>query len=165
MIREVDIIVKFNSFTYLISEGIKNVFKNKKASMASLVTMICAMIISLIDLAFPQILNYLNDTLYIADHQTIIQSLFWLAVFLLIMYAIRALCKYYVSAQGHIMGAQMERDMRKDLFDKFEQLSFSYYDRNNTGEMMSKLVSDLFDICSYKPIKSPSIWSHINGAN
>ncbi len=111
--------------------------------------MICAMIISLIDLAFPQILNYLNDTLYIADHQTIIQSLFWLAIFLLIMYAIRALCKYYVSAQGHIMGAQMERDMRKDLFDKFEQLSFSYYDRNNTGEMMSKLVSDLFDICEF----------------
>lgn len=111
--------------------------------------MVCAMIISLIDLAFPQILNYLNDTLYIADHQTIIQSLFWLAIFLLIMYAIRALCKYYVSAQGHIMGAQMERDMRKDLFDKFEQLSFSYYDRNNTGEMMSKLVSDLFDICEF----------------
>lgn len=111
--------------------------------------MICAMIISLIDLAFPQILNYLNDTLYIADHQTIIQSLFWLAIFLLIMYAIRLLCKYYVSAQGHIMGAQMERDMRKDLFDKFEQLSFSYYDRNNTGEMMSKLVSDLFDICEF----------------
>lgn len=111
--------------------------------------MICAMIISLIDLAFPQILNYLNDTLYIADHQTIIQSLFWLAIFLLIMYAIRALCKYYVSAQGHIMGAQMEKDMRKDLFDKFEQLSFSYYDRNNTGEMMSKLVSDLFDICEF----------------
>ncbi|HJA53509.1 MAG TPA: ABC transporter ATP-binding protein/permease [Candidatus Massiliomicrobiota merdigallinarum] len=111
--------------------------------------MICAMIISLIDLAFPQILNFLNDTLYIADHQTIIQSLFWLAIFLLIMYAIRALCKYYVSAQGHIMGAQMERDMRKDLFDKFEQLSFSYYDRNNTGEMMSKLVSDLFDICEF----------------
>lgn len=111
--------------------------------------MICAMIISLIDLAFPQILNYLNDTLYIADHQTIIQNLFWLAIFLLIMYAIRALCKYYVSAQGHIMGAQMERDMRKDLFDKFEQLSFSYYDRNNTGEMMSKLVSDLFDICEF----------------
>ena len=111
--------------------------------------MICAMIISLIDLAFPQILNYLNDTLYIAVHQTIIQSLFWLAIFLLIMYAIRALCKYYVSAQGHIMGAQMERDMRKDLFDKFEQLSFSYYDRNNTGEMMSKLVSDLFDICEF----------------
>lgn len=111
--------------------------------------MVCAMIISLIDLTFPQILNYLNDTLYIADHQTIIQSLFWLAIFLLIMYAIRALCKYYVSAQGHIMGAQMERDMRKDLFDKFEQLSFSYYDRNNTGEMMSKLVSDLFDICEF----------------
>lgn len=111
--------------------------------------MICAMVISIIDLAFPQILNYLNDTLYISHYQEIIQNLLWLAVFLFIMYAIRALCKYYVSAQGHIMGAQMERDMRKDLFDKFEQLSFSYYDRNNTGEMMSKLVSDLFDICEF----------------
>lgn len=111
--------------------------------------MICAMIISLIDLAFPQILNYLNATLFVSDHQTIMRCLLWLAVFLLVMYAVRALCKYYVSAQGHIMGAQMERDMRKDLFDKFEQLSFSYYDKNNTGEMMSKLVSDLFDICEF----------------
>ena len=44
------------------------------------------------------------------------------------------------------MGAKMERDMRQELFDHYEQLSFSYYDRNNTGQMMSKLVSDLFDI-------------------
>ena len=44
------------------------------------------------------------------------------------------------------MGARMESDMRQDLFDHFQRLSFSYYDRNNTGEMMSKLVSDLFDI-------------------
>lgn len=111
--------------------------------------MICAMIISIVDLAFPQILNYLNKTLYLSSHQKIIQSLLWLAVGLLIMYIIRAACKYYVSAQGHIMGAQMERDMRKDLFDKYEQLSFSYYDKNNTGEMMSKLVSDLFEICEF----------------
>ena len=43
----------------------------------------------------------------------------------------------------------MESDMRQDLFDQFERLSFSYYDRNNTGEMMSKLVSDLFDISEF----------------
>ncbi|MCB7288151.1 ABC transporter transmembrane domain-containing protein, partial [[Clostridium] scindens] len=53
------------------------------------------------------------------------------------------------TAQGHIMGARMESDMRQDLFDQFERLSFSYYDRNNTGEMMSKLVSDLFDISEF----------------
>ncbi|MCB6288921.1 ABC transporter ATP-binding protein, partial [[Clostridium] scindens] len=46
-------------------------------------------------------------------------------------------------------GARMESDMRQDLFDQFERLSFSYYDRNNTGEMMSKLVSDLFDISEF----------------
>jgi ATP-binding cassette subfamily B protein len=44
------------------------------------------------------------------------------------------------------MGARMESNMRQDLFDHYQRLSFSYYDRNNTGEMMSKLVSDLFDI-------------------
>ena len=65
------------------------------------------------------------------------------------MYAVRAVCKYYVSAQGHIMGSHMERDMRQDLFDQYERLSFSYYDNNNTGEMMSKLVSDLFDIAEF----------------
>lgn len=108
--------------------------------------MLCALIISIVDLAFPQILNYLNNTFYVQPKEMIMDSLFILAIGLLIMYIVRALCRYYVTAQGHIMGAKMESDMRQDLFDQFERLSFSYYDQNNTGEMMSKLVSDLFDI-------------------
>lgn len=111
--------------------------------------MLCALIISVIDLAFPQILNYLNNTFYIQPKEMILNSLWILGVGLLFMYIIRALCRYYVTAQGHIMGAKMESDMRQDLFDQFERLSFSYYDRNNTGEMMSKLVSDLFDISEF----------------
>ena len=111
--------------------------------------MICAMGISVIDLAFPQILNYLNATLYLESAEQIKDAIVVLLVILLVMYTVRALCKYYVSAQGHIMGAMMERDMRKELFDQYERLSFSYYDRNNTGEMMSRLVSDLFDICEF----------------
>ena len=111
--------------------------------------MICAFGISIIDLAFPQILNYLNATLYLEDPQTIRRAILALAARLLVMYLVRAACKYYVSAQGHIMGARMERDMRKELFDQYERLSFSYYDKNNTGEMMSRLVSDLFDICEF----------------
>ena len=111
--------------------------------------MICAFGISIIDLAFPQILNYLNATLYLEDPQTIRRAILVLAAGLLVMYLVRAACKYYVSAQGHIMGARMERDMRKELFDQYERLSFSYYDKNNTGEMMSRLVSDLFDICEF----------------
>ena len=111
--------------------------------------MVCALVISVIDLAFPQILNYLSDTLYLSDRQQILNSLFLLAAGLVVMYAVRAVCKYYVSAQGHIMGSHMERDMRQDLFDQYERLSFSYYDNNNTGEMMSRLVSDLFDIAEF----------------
>ncbi len=113
------------------------------------IDMLCAMVISIIDLAFPQILNYLNATLYLDTKEAIYNSLLFLAIGLIAMYLIRALCKYYVSAQGHIMGSHMERDMRKDLFDKYEELSFSYYDKNNTGEMLSKMVSDLFDICEF----------------
>lgn len=111
--------------------------------------MMCALIISVIDLAFPQILNYLNTTLYLDTKEAILSSLAVLFVGLLIMYIIRAVCRFYVTGQGHIMGAKMESDMRQDLFDHYEKLSFSYYDQNNTGEMMSKLVSDLFDISEF----------------
>lgn len=111
--------------------------------------MLCALIISIIDLAFPQILNYLNATFYIQPKEMIMHSLGVLAIGLIIMYVIRAFCRYYVSAQGHIMGARMESDMRQELFDQFQRLSFSYYDKNNTGEMMSRVVSDLFDICEF----------------
>lgn len=113
------------------------------------IDMFCAMMISLIDLAFPQILNYLNDTLYLDTKEAILNSLLYLFIGLLIMYIVRAVCRFYVSGQGHIMGAHMESDMRQDLFDHYEKLSFSYYDKNNTGEMMSRLVSDLFDISEF----------------
>ena len=114
-----------------------------------LLDMLCALGISVIDLAFPQILNYLNATVVQEEARQIQSAMLTLTAALLVMYLVRALCKYYVSAQGHIMGAQMERDMRKELFDQYERLSFSYYDKNNTGEMMSRLVSDLFDICEF----------------
>ncbi len=111
--------------------------------------MFCAFLISIIDLAFPQILNYLNRTIYLQTKEMIFKSLIWLTIGLLIMYIIRAFCRYYVSCQGHIMGARMESDMRQELFDQYQRLSFTYYDKNNTGEMMSKLVSDLFDISEF----------------
>ncbi len=111
--------------------------------------MLCAFMISIIDLAFPQILNYLNKTIFLQTKELIFKSLIWLAIGLFLMYIIRAFCRYYVSCQGHIMGARMESDMRQELFDQYQRLSFSYYDKNNTGEMMSKLVSDLFDISEF----------------
>ena len=108
--------------------------------------LICAAIISLVDLAFPQILRSLTKTLFTEDPSQILGALLPIGLALLVMYIIQTFCKYYVSYQGHMMGAHMERDMRQQLFDHYEKLSFSYYDQNNSGQMMSKLVSDLFDI-------------------
>ena len=111
--------------------------------------MICAAVISLVDLAFPQILRTLTKTLFTESSDAILWALLPITLVLLIMYMIQTGCKYYVSYQGHMMGAYMERDMRQQLFDHYERLSFSYYDQNNSGQMMSKLVSDLFDISEF----------------
>ena len=111
--------------------------------------LICAAVISLADLAFPQILRTLTKTLFTESSDAILRALIPITLVLLVMYVIQAGCKYYVSYQGHMMGAHMERDMRQQLFDHYEKLSFSYYDQNNSGQMMSKLVSDLFDISEF----------------
>ena len=106
----------------------------------------CAAVISVVDLAYPQLLRSLTKTLFTENKSAILGALPWLFLILLMMYTIQSLCKYYVTCQGHIMGAKMERDMRKQLFEHYEKLSFSYYSTHNSGQMMSKLVSDLFDI-------------------
>ena len=111
--------------------------------------LICAAVISLVDLAFPQILRTLTKTLFTESADHILHALLPIGAGLLAIYILQALCKYYVSYQGHMMGANMERDMRQKLFDHYEKLSFSYYDQNNSGQMMSKLVSDLFDISEF----------------
>ena len=113
------------------------------------IDLICAAFISIVDLAYPQILRTMTNTLFTRDSAAILSTLPWIAIGLLAMYIVQSLCKYYVSYQGHMMGANMERDMRQQLFDHYEKLSFSYYSQNNSGQMMSKLVSDLFDIAEF----------------
>ncbi len=107
---------------------------------------VCATVLCIIDLSFPQILRWLPEGLFSGSAASIFSALRWLFPVLLIWYLLRALCQFYVTSFGHVMGTRMETDMRQDLFDKYMSLSYSYYDQNNTGEMMSRLVSDLFDI-------------------
>ena len=107
---------------------------------------VCAVVLSIIDLSFPQFIRWLPDNLFSGDPAVIYRALRWLFPALMAWYILRALCQFYVTSYGHIMGTRMETDMRRDLFDRYMSMSFSYYDRNNTGEMMSRLVTDLFDI-------------------
>ena len=113
------------------------------------IDLICAAVISLVDLAYPQILRTMTKTLFTQDKDMILHALPVIAASLFVMYIVQSLCKYYVTYQGHMMGAKMERDMRRELFNHYQELSFSYYSRNNSGQMMSKLVSDLFDISEF----------------
>lgn len=107
---------------------------------------ICAIVQAACDLAFPVILRALTDGIFSEGTTEIFKWLWAIALGLILMYAVRYGCKYFVSAWGHIMGARMESAMRRDLFDQYERFSFSYFDRHNTGDLMSRLVSDLFDI-------------------
>ena len=111
-----------------------------------LMDLLCASILSVIDLTFPQFLRILRSTLFLEESSVILSRLGFIAFLLIAMYVVRFLCRYYVTYQGHMMGAKIESGMRGELFERFEAFSFSYYDTHNTGEMMSKLVSDLFDI-------------------
>ena len=106
----------------------------------------CAFLVSVVDLSFPLILNILNRGLFMGEAQNIINTIVIVGIGLLAMYVVRYFAQYFITSWGHIMGARMESDMRRDLFSHLQKLSFSYYDKNNTGDMMSRIVSDLFDI-------------------
>ena len=108
---------------------------------------VCALVIAGIDLAFPSILRALTGGLFTEGRDAILGALGMIALGLAAMYLVRMGCRYFVSAQGHIMGARMESRMREDLFDQSERFCFSYFDRVNSGDMMSRVVNDLFDIC------------------
>ena len=108
---------------------------------------VCALAIAAVDLAFPVILRSLTGGLFTQGPEAIMAALGTVAAGLAAMYLVRTVCKYVVAAQGHIMGARMESRMREDLFDQYERFSFSYFDRVSSGDMMSRVVNDLFDIC------------------
>lgn len=108
-----------------------------------------ATILTLIDLAFPQILNYFVRDFFVNAQQAILSMLPYLLFGLTALYLIRCFCQYFISCWGHIMGARIEATMREDLFIHFEKLDFAYYDTHNTGSMMSKMLNDLNDISEF----------------
>ena len=107
---------------------------------------ICALLVAGIDLAFPQILRGLTKGLFTQGTDAIMGALAFLLVGLVAMYLVRFASRYFVVYWGHVMGARMESRMREDLFDAYERMSFTFFDRNKSGDLMSRLVSDLFDI-------------------
>ncbi len=105
--------------------------------------MVCALGIALVDLAFPAVSREALNTLL---PQSLYAAFFTVMAVLLGAYVLRAAMQFIVSYWGHMMGVRIEADIRRDLFGHMQDLSFSFYDKNRTGQLMSRATSDLFEI-------------------
>lgn len=105
--------------------------------------MMAAVIIAACNLVYPSVVkNIINK--YVFDDTPKMMLIF--AGVLFGIYVIKAACTYVVSYHGHIMGIKMQRDMRRDLFGKYQTLPTSFYDDNKTGDLLTRLVNDLFEV-------------------
>lgn len=105
--------------------------------------MVCAFFISVLDLVFPVVTkNFIND--YIPNGN--IELLYKWTIYLAILFILRYISQYIVNYYGHVVGVRIEHDMRKDVFAHLQTLSFTYFDNNKTGHIMSRIVNDLREI-------------------
>ncbi|MBQ2384529.1 MAG: ABC transporter ATP-binding protein [Oscillospiraceae bacterium] len=107
------------------------------------VDLLCAMAIALIDLSFPLITR---SALYDMLPNQMYRTFFTVMVTVLCFYGLRTFLNYIVCYYGHTFGIRVEADIRADLFRHMQELSYDFYDRNRTGQLMSRLTTDLFDL-------------------
>lgn len=104
----------------------------------------CAFLISAVTLILPLCVRYITDVLLPGGSAQPEVDLALIAALMLALVAAHALCNLYVDYQGHVMGALMERDMRRELFAHYQKLSFRFHDEQKTGQLMSRITNDLF---------------------
>ncbi len=108
-----------------------------------LVDMACATLIAGVDILFPMASRHaMYQLLPDRDYS----SFFWLMGILVLAYIVRSAMQYVVTYFGHVLGVRMEADMRRDLFSHMQTLSFRFYDKSRTGQLISRVVGDLFEI-------------------
>ena len=106
--------------------------------------MLASLFISLIGMVYPIVTNkMLNDYIPNQMYRAIILA----GSAVLILYALRMFLRYFVQYYGHVIGVRMQSEMRRDLFAHLEKLPFRFYDNNETGRIMTRLTSDLFEVC------------------
>ena len=99
-----------------------------------------------IALVLPLVVRYVTYTLAYYEKDVILSQIKWIAAFLLILVAIDWYSKFFIANYGHVMGAKIEYDMRAEIFNHLQKLSFSFYDNQKVGQLMSRITTDLFDI-------------------
>lgn len=107
------------------------------------IDMLCALLVALIDLIFPYVSRY---SMKVMLPNKLYATFFTVMAVLVLAYVLKAGLYYVITVIGHKMGVLVESDMRRDVFTHMQSLSFSYYDHNRTGVLMSRITSDLFEI-------------------
>lgn len=103
-----------------------------------------SLLISVIGMVYPIVTNkMLNEYIPEKMYSTIVIA----GIIVLVLYVIRMLLRYFVQYYGHVIGVKMQSSMRKDLFSHLQKLPFSFYDNNETGKIMTRITSDLFEVC------------------
>jgi len=105
--------------------------------------LVCALLVAGVDLVYPLMSNYALKTLIPNDQ---VAAFVWLMAILLTAYLLRGFLQFVIAYWGHLLGVYMETDMRRELFGHLQKLSFRFYDKHRTGELMSRVVSDLFEV-------------------
>ena len=108
--------------------------------------MLFATISAAIALTIPLVVRHVTSTLIYMEAGEILRRLVVIGLFLVLLLALDCFSKYYIGNYGHVMGAKMEYDMRAEIFNHMQKLSFSFYDDAKVGQLMSRITSDLFDI-------------------
>ena len=113
--------------------------------------LLCALVVSGTALILPLCAGYITQTLLgqNPDDPTMLTQITLMGFVMLGLVAIQTACTSYVNYQGHMMGALMERDMRRDLFDHYLKQPFRFYDERRTGQLMSRLTNDLFALSEF----------------
>lgn len=106
--------------------------------------MICALIVAVCNLVYPRIASSIVEGFETGNKQ--VDALLISAAVLAGVYILKAVCQYIVGYYGHMVGVKMQADMRRDLFMKYERLPFSYFDDHKTGDLLSRLTNDLWEV-------------------
>ena len=107
--------------------------------------MVCAMLAAGVTLVFPMITRYITGVILVVEPIEL-GKIYQLGLLMLVLVVIEFFCNFYVTYQGHVMGTYMERDIRNELFEHYQKLSFSFYDEQKTGQLMSRITNDIFSL-------------------
>lgn len=99
-----------------------------------------------ITLAIPLIVRYITGTVVLFPKEQVLPAILKLALVMVAMVLVECFCNFYIAYFGHIMGAKIEHDMRNEIFRHYQKLSFTFFDNQKVGQLLSRVTSDLFDI-------------------